>query len=679
MRYLTVTLITAALTATAADLTAGISGAPAPEDTAAVAADTAAVRAASDSLRAARAAAYHNDRRSFDPASHQQPDLFRGDGASAPEALRYRALTSVAIPFSLSNNLNRLLHYGNPAWPQAGYPYATITAQPPFLPYSARFFGAGTLSGAETESFAIDPQSGLSYTPYPAAMDFPELSVFWENGVFSQNTLNLRLSRPLSQSLMLSAYSHSRYLNGQRFNHDRNDIANFYRTFYSDTSNVVNKGYNPHVDEYSMGAALLRVNDDSSKIYTAFSYADLKNEYALNLRVKELDRLRWAALYRTIYKFDASITDKELRPLLVNAKAALINEELRSKTDTTIANGSGEALSFIADADAALPIGAGLAAKSMVKHMTSFRDDEYTFSEHRAEAFYKQEFKIPRATASVNVSAGAALFLGFDTLYTPAYNNGKLVSTNAEAVTYHTAPTGRATVSLSPDRPSASLNRRARFSLFAELSPYAVYPDYDTTRYHIPRFDIPYNGVWAKSSVAAGAEAQAQTNLAGILIGYRNQTADDLYLLRSLWPEGYPPYRQPRNTVIIAPWTERVANFALLSRVVITDTKPFVKASARLSHVAHPAGMEHTLETEVGFDYWSENEPFAFGRYTTADGYYYGWNEPIFDLNVKVTAHIKAFRLFYKIDNVLNRKLSYVPGYFSPGLTFRWGLNWFLL
>jgi len=679
MRYLTVTLIAAALTATAAaDPAAGIRGGAAPNNAAAAdtsadtAADTAAVRAASDSLRAARAAAYHNAPRPFDPASHPQPDLFRGDGASAPEMLRYRALTSVAIPFSLSNSLNRLLHYGNPAWPQAGYPDAAITAQPPFLPYSPRFFGAGTLSGAEAESFAIDPQSGLSYTPYPAAMDFPELYVFWENGVFSQNTLNLRLSRPLSRSLTLSAYSHSRFLNGQRFNHERNDIMNFYKTFYSDTSNVVNKGYNPHVDEYSMGAALLNVNADSSKLYTAFSYAELKNEYALNLRVKELDRLRWAALYRTLYRFDASITDKELRPLRVNAKAALINEELRSKTDTTIANGSGEALSFVADADAALPIGVGLAAKSMVKHMKSFHDDEYTFSEHRAEAFYKREFKHPRATTSVSVSAGAALFLGFDTLYTPAYNNGQLISTNAEAAAYHTAPTGRAAVSLSPDR-------RARLSLFAELSPYAVYPDYDSTRYRVPRFDIPYNGVWAKSSVAAGAEARAQTNLVGILIGYRNQTSDDLHLLRSLWPEGYPPYRQPRNTVIIAPWTERIANFALLSRVVITDTKPFVKASAHLSHITHPADMEHTFETEIGFDYWSENEPFTFGRYITADGYYYGWNEPIFDLNVKVTAHIKTFRLFYKIDNVLNRKLSYVPGYFSPGLTFRWGLNWFLL
>ncbi|MDR2692795.1 MAG: hypothetical protein LBB74_01085 [Chitinispirillales bacterium] len=692
MRHIALVLITAALAAASA-VARGVdaSGGPAPKDTAAAgdggsSTDTSAIKAANDSLRATRAAAYRGPPPPFDPASHSRYDLFRGDGASAPEILRYRALTSVAVPFSLSNSLNRLLYYGNPAWPQWSCPEASIAARPPFLPYSPRFFGGGTLSDAQTESFTTDTRRGLSYIPYPEAMVFPELSVFWENGVFDQNTLNLRLSRPLSPRLMLSANSQYRFLNGQRFTHERNDVMNFYKTFYTDTANIVNGGYNPHVDEYSMGAALTRVNADSSKFHTAFSYTSLQNEYALNLPAEAPDRLKWAALHRTMYRFDASITDEELRPLRVNAKAALTNEELRSsyRADSSIANGVGGALSFIADADAALPSGAGLAARSMVKRMELFNDSEYTFSEHRAEIFYRQEFKLPRVAAAVDVSAGAALFLGFDTLYTPNYKNGLLVSTKAEAATAHTAPTGRVTLSLFPDRPSTPLDSRqgqsgrTRLSLFAELSPYAVYPDYDPPRYRIPRFDIPPNGVWAKSSVSAGAEAQAQTRSAGILVGYRNQTNDDLYLMRALWPSGYPPYRQPRNTVIIAPWTERAGGFALMSKAIITDTKPFVKASAHLSQITHPFGMEHSFETELGFDYWSENEPFALGSYTTGDGYYYGWNAPIFDLNLKVAAHIKTFRLFYKVDNLLNRKLSYVPGYFSPGLTFRWGINWFL-
>jgi len=657
MRYTALALITAAL--------------------AAAAADTASVRAAGDSLRAARAAVYGNAAIPFDPDSSSGSGLFRSDGASAPEMLRYRALTSAAVSFSLSSSLNRLLRYGDPARPQDGCPGAAITAQPLFLPYSPRFFGAGLLSGAQTESFAADPQNGLSYVPYPTASAFPELHIFWENGVFSQNTLNLRLSRPLSPRLTLSAHSHYRFLNGQRFNHESNDIMNFYEALYADTSKIMNRGYNPHTDERAMGAALLRTNADSSKLYAAYSFADLQNEYALDLPAESLDRLRWAALYRTLHRFDASLTDKELRPLRVNAKAALTNEELRSsyKADSAAANGSGGALSFILDADASLPGGAGLSVKTMVKRMELFNDSEHVFSEHRAEAFYKREFRLPNATAAVDASAGAALFLGFDTLYVPVYSDGRLAAAKAEAASSRTAPTGRAAVSLSAGRVPASSAPTAHVSLFAELSPYAVYPDYETPRYRIP-FGVPPDGVWAKSSVAAGAEASARTRFAGILVGYRNQTNDDLLLLRSLWPEGCPPYRQPRNTLIVAPWTERAGGFAMLSRVIITDTKPFVKASASLSHVAHPAGMEHTFETEIGFDYWSENEASAY--YGTAAGYY-GWNDPIFDLNLKITAHIKTFRLFYKVDNLLNRKQSYVPGYFSPGITFRWGLNWFLL
>jgi len=656
-------------------ITASVAAALAADSTA-VPIDTAAIIAARDSLRALRAAGYGNEAVTFNPSAHTQSDLFRSDGASMPEILRYRALTSVAVPFSPSGSLNRLLHYGDPARPRAGYPAASLTARPPFLPYSPRFFGAGLLPGTQTESFTVDPQSGLSYAPYPVALSFPELSILWENGVFDENTLNLRLSRPLSPNLTLGVHSQYRFLNGQSFNHNGNDVANFYKTFYADTSKVMNNGYNPHVDERNTGAALLRVNPDSSKLYAAFSYAYLQNEYALDLPAEALDRLKWAAIKRNLYQFDASLTDKEIGALRVNAKAALINENLTSsyKADTTIANGSGDALSVIVDADAATRYGAGLAVNTMIKRMELFNDSEYTFSEHRVEAFYKREFKHSYATTAVNVSAGAALFLGFDTLYTPVYTDGQLVSTMAEATAAHTAPTGRVAVSLLPNWAS-----RPRLNIFAELSPYAVYPDYDQQRYTDTRFDIPYGGVWAKSSVAAGAEAQAQTSFAGILVGYRNQTNDDLYLLRSLWPEGYPPYRQPRNTVIIAPWTERFAGFSLLSRVIITDTKPFVKASARLSHVTHPLGMEHTFDMEIGFDYWSENEPFIMGSYPMADGYYYGWNDPIFDLNVKVTAHIKTFRLFYKIDNLLNRKLSYVPGYFSPGITFRWGINWFLL
>jgi len=77
------------------------------------------------------------------------------------------------------------------------------------------------------------------------------------------------------------------------------------------------------------------------------------------------------------------------------------------------------------------------------------------------------------------------------------------------------------------------------------------------------------------------------------------------------------------------------------------------------------------IELRLGGDYWSKREVIQFADLTD-------WGKPVFDLNFSTIVHVRSFRLFYKIDNLLNRKFSYVPGYFSPGITFRWGFNWII-
>jgi hypothetical protein len=636
----------------------------------------AAVYSAADTARAAR----------FNPSSHTQAGIFRGDGSGLSEILRYRALTSVSIPFSLSSSLNRLLPYGNTA--RGGYAASLAEPSAPFLPYSPRFFGSDAVSGSEASGVSANPTGGapypmsyVPYLPYPAPIASPEFSVFWENGVFSQNTLNLRLSRPLSPSLTLNAFTNYRYIEGRRFSHEGNGVMDLYRSLYADTSAIMNKGYNPHVDERTMGASLLRTNADSSKTYALFSYANLQNEYALNLPAQELDRLEWAALDRRIYKISASLLDKQAGPLRADIKTAIASEALKSsyEPDSAIANGKGGALSFIANAGFTLPNNIGLGIESMVKNMEFFDGDEKTFSEHHAVVFYKHTIRHPFASSALYAYAGTAALIGDDTLYVPVYLDGyaNVERTDIRVGAVHAAPKGGASIELFSNSNSVLLN------VFAKLDPYAVYPDYEAPRYGIPRYDVPKHGVFYNASrLTVGAEGQARARNAGLLLGYQYAAKEDFYLMRSLWPEGYPPYLPPKYTVVVAPWIERIHGFSLLSRAAITDAKPFLKASASLSYIIRPTGMAHTFETELGFDYWSEGEEIFMGGHYYGNRFgadVYGWNEPIYDLNLKITAHIKTFRLFYKIDNLLNRKLSYVPGYFSPGVTFRWGINWFIL
>jgi len=624
--------------ARAVDTSAAIDGAPA------LAADTGAV-ADSAQLRTLnrRAAVYSvmavDSAASFDPSRAGAADIFRGDAASLPEMMRYRPAASVSIPFALSNSVNRLLPYGNTA--PVGYPASPALAAAPSLCYAPRYY-SGDISSVQASGLILDPLDGFIWLPYPDTMASPELHIFWENGVFSQNALGLRLSRALSPNLMLGIFSNYRYFEGKRFDHEGNDIATFYEMFRSDTSTIMNRGYNPLTDEHALGANLVWYGADSSKLYASFTYSSLQNEYALNAPGTEapsLDRLNWALLDRLSYRIDAALLDQKLWLLNANIKAAFINETITSlyEPDTLIANGTGETGSFIASADIALPLGIGAAFSGIVKNMEFFDGGNETYIQGDPELFYKHSFNLGFINTDIDLRAGMALFPWDDTLYT--------------------TPKAKAAAAFSSGG-SAKLN------LYAALDGITVYPDYDTSFYNLHRPGID-------QFVKLGAEGTLTRGYFGATLGYQLTTGIDPFTVEASWPQGIPPYAQPISTITIFPWMSRFNGFSLLSRTFITDTKPYIKTSAALSYIVKPSGMSHTFETELGFDYWSERDPITFAGFT-------GWNDPIYDLNVKITAHIKTFRLFYKIDNLLNLRQAYVPGYFSPGLTFRWGINWLL-
>jgi len=104
---------------------------------------------------------------------------------------------------------------------------------------------------------------------------------------------------------------------------------------------------------------------------------------------------------------------------------------------------------------------------------------------------------------------------------------------------------------------------------------------------------------------------------------------------------------------------------------MLSEKRPFIKSKSILSYDINRSGKSLHMIFDLGFDYWSEREYMDYGGIDI-------WNRPIYDLHLKTTAHIKTFRLFYKIDNLFNRKIAYLPGYYMPGLVFRWGFNWLI-
>ncbi|MDR2728388.1 MAG: hypothetical protein LBB56_04590 [Chitinispirillales bacterium] len=567
----------------------------------------------------------------FNPFYSSSPEIFRSDGVSASEILRYNAL-GVYVPFTLSGSFNRFLPFGNSA--PLGYLSSPLS---PALK-SSRFAGSDHHFSTLGSGFIFDAAQ-LIYEPYPHRLAAPETVIFWENGVFEQNTFNLRLSRPMSPNLMLSAFSNYRYFKGKRFSHEGSGVLDFYRPLASDTSFIMNRGYNPLVDELNMGGSFLYINDDESKWRAGFSYSNFSNEYALDSAAQSIDRLHWALLEREIYQSEAALLDKKIGPFTTNFKAAIGSESYESlyPPDTNYATGKAQTLNFMGAANIAMNLGkrsrVGFTIESAVNTHEFFDGREELFIENTPQLVYSLKLPVSSVNSEFHVSGGVITLTYGDTT--------------------RVTPKAKASAKFSADN--------ARLTLFAKTDGIVVYPDYDIMNFR------PF----CDDYVMLGGDLFLHASYGGILLGYQFVNGTDPFTVNMAWPMGIAPYPQPNHTFIIAPGTSRIKGFSLLSKAMISGSKPYIKASGNLSYTIQPRGMFHSFEAALGMDYWSERDPAVFANL-------YGWNNPIYDLNLKLATHIKSFRLFYKMDNMLNMRHAYVPGYFSPGLTFRWGVNWFI-
>ncbi len=567
------------------------------------------------------------------PLQSSSSEIFRSDGASISEILKYKGL-SLSVPFSLSSSMNRLMMYGNPA------PVSRFNSQSGLLHFS-RFEGSDYSSSTQSSFLTQGPGPSLTQETQPDALISPETVMFWENGVFDQNTLNLRFSRPLSKNLMLNMFSNYRYFAGKSFHHERNDVLQLYSVFNSDTSVFMNRGYNPLVNEHIAGGNLKWIGSDGSSWQTSFSYGDLSDEYALDRPAASINKLYWAKLNRYVYRAEASLENSKVGPLNFEANGGFNDENHRyfypEMPSMVSHKEKAHKRDFFGTAQLSYPIDAvssiGMRYSGAIRNSERFNGTEKRFYENDPELFYSRSITVGEIKGNARAAAGAFALSQVDS----------------------TVITPRAEVSASFQKGPHSLN----LNLIQGTIP--VYPNFDA-------FDFsPYNNHYRLAST----ELLLKGNRANLLLGYQYLQGIGEFAVENAWPEWKPPYRQPVHTLIIAPTTARWKGFSFSGKTLLSDSKPYVRASGALSHVIHPSGTREFIETQLALDYWSHRDPVSFGGFNV-------WSDPIYNLNLKITAHIRSFRLFYKVDNLLNLRQSYVPGYFSPGVTFRWGINWYL-
>jgi hypothetical protein len=167
-----------------------------------------------------------------------------------------------------------------------------------------------------------------------------------------------------------------------------------------------------------------------------------------------------------------------------------------------------------------------------------------------------------------------------------------------------------------------------------------------------------------------GAEALLRANKFSLLAGYLYSTGVDSASLAHAWSENLPPYQEPHSVVMLAPSLGRFAGFSLRACWLLSDTRPYHKVEGGIAWDLLTANGNELIRLEALANYWSPREPMSYGGVNT-------WHRTLIDVSGRGSVQIKGFRLFLNIDNIFNRTTAYVPGNLLPGLTFRWGFNWY--
>jgi hypothetical protein len=579
---------------------------------------------------------YLHTSQGYDPFTVNGAGLFSANSPSPSEALAQSPLC-VPVRFGLSNRLNRFLVYGNTA------PITALSIGGPllFAPFD-RWSGSDDIFTTEISSVVLDPAGICKYAPQPGFAAAPEESIVWETGVFGGNVLAVRFVRPLSRRLSVNAFSNYRYLSGTRYSHDGNGISSFYNSLVSDSSVLSNRGYNPLVNDYTAGIRTTWSGTNGSEHFFGAKYADNEGEFPVDQPPSfDLPVVFTQSQYHSV--LDIGSIGNRFGPVAVDLQGRYDASDLVRTTGRLASGGARSGDAANREMSFATRIGSPKGRTSDIALIYQGRKTvRRPFLPQETSAFDHSGFfegSYSRGTGLINgkagATAGAIAVEGFDSL----------------AI----APVVSAILDLTVFA--------HRIRAYGARSALPRFIPYDTALFHAAPLLDRYL-LW-------GGEVDLRRGAGALLLGVQMVDGIDTNTVLMAWPDGLAPYAQSRFSLLVAPRFGPWRGFTVESRSYFADEKPFVKARGTLTWSTHPEYTREFIDLSLCFDYWSERDPVSFAGGTD-------WNRPVYDLALECTAHVSAFRFFGKIDNLLNRKFAYVPGFYSPGLTFRWGIGWYL-
>jgi hypothetical protein len=550
----------------------------------------------------------------------------------------------VAVPFSLGSGANRFMYYGFPLLPNAVYFDNNAFPESP-----TSLSGTDDVFATQVTQASASGPRGLDVSVAPSGLVIPQTCLLWENGVFGENALGVRFSRPITRTIDLALSSDYLYFAPYTYV-TAGDMTSLYDYFIADTSLLANGGRNPLSNETNMSLALSLHSGPWENAWISYSYEDAKNDYSMqqidSTGLGKKPVLQWESLWRYVNIFRAQVRSIPVTPagrLMLNADARAVWEghtaSVPNINSLVVAQEKGR------NTDAGLCLEPFLPFRSDTFSVigSAAREERLLYNGAKATVYtgdarvgYRRAFSFPRLQVSVKASLG-------DGMLAP---QGALTESDHSLV-------------YSAEARLAVAGQTLRLFALRDHLPYVL--PFDTIAAPFASYFNLYN--------AYGGELYLGYKKLGLSLGACGVSGIDTAAAERFWPNGVMPYQQPHVALMAAPLLGRWLGFALGSRLILSDVKPYVKSQTTLSYVAQPLGINEHITVDLMYDYWSAREAVLYGGSDL-------WSRELTSLSLHMTVHIAAFNIFYKVDNILDRKYAYVPGYFMPGITFRWGFAW---
>ena len=515
----------------------------------------------------------------------------------------------------------------------------------------------------EIQEFEILPDGRIKPTLFTGQTITPEVFFAWQGGLFRGNMLNFRVMRNLSQNLAMTVFFSHSNLQRMQFYHG-GGIANMYRTWHrSDTTRISTYGHNP-LSHYNRSGFAFNY-DKNIRVNARYSYADIRQDLAFHtndtLSSDTIFKLAYNESRNFLHQIEATIEIpfgerflwRNLGKIESSAQREIpISRTVGGRLATEGSTGNktlqSAGMQFLFAPVPHDTISIQYAVNRFISETSGITD---TVS-HHTRIIAENKFTTPN----------------FDRITLTA--NGGINILKANSSDNDVFPTYLATAVFSLGNFSTQLYSRLEVApMTNNRRKYG-----DSRNFFILQSPENY--------VLHGINLHYQFPIASIHGGF--STMQGYGSSRSFWHNEETPYRSnPVNVLSTGFSLGQIGPISMFSNWFFNDTEgPHTNSFSGVRFHFNREGMARHFYTDITHNFWGDRYLgiIAFDRGAPV---YLGdnphWGRRIHDISIKLAAEIETFRVFWKIDNFLNRTSSFVPGYVMPGLIFRWGFSWNIL